>query len=489
VTVVEMMPIAEFPGRFGWGYDGVDLFAPSHLYGTPDDLRGFVDAAHGAGVSVILDVVYNHLGPDGNYLAQFSGTYFTDAYVTDWGEAINFHGPDSAPVREFFTENAAYWIRELHFDGLRLDATQNIYDRAPDPVHIVAEVARSARAAGGGRQVLVVAENEPQDANLVRPAESGGQGLDALWNDDFHHTAHVALTGHTEAYFTDYGGSPQELVSAAKWGFLFQGQYYRWQQQRRGTPALDLPSAAFIHFIQNHDQVANSATGERIHRLTAPGRLRAITAVTLLGPATPMLFQGQEFAASAPFLYFADHAEQLARTVHRGRREFMAQFPSAALPEIQAAIPDPADPATFERCRLDFAERERHAEAYALHRDLLRLRREDGVFRAQRGDRMHGAVLGAEAFLLRFIGDGGDDRLLLVNLGADLHPDPAPEPLLAPPARRAWRLLWSSEDPRYGGAGTPAPERDGDWRIPGPAALVMTVMEEEAREEGSDGDG
>jgi maltooligosyltrehalose trehalohydrolase len=310
VTVVEVMPVAEFPGRFGWGYDGVALFAPTRLYGRPDDFRAFVDQAHARGLGVILDVVYNHVGPDGNYLDRFSPDYFTDRYTTDWGAAINYDGETAGPVREFVTANAAYWVREFHFDGLRLDATQNVYDASDR--HILADLAAAARRAAGRRAVLLVAENEPQDVRLVRPVEHGGYGLDLLWNDDFHHSAMVALTGRAEAYYTDYRGAPQEFISALKYGYLYQGQWYDWQHKPRGTPAFGAPPAAFVTFTQNHDQVANSGAGLRAHAQTSPGRLRALTALLLLGPGTPMLFQGQEFASSSPFLYFADHKPDLA---------------------------------------------------------------------------------------------------------------------------------------------------------------------------------
>jgi maltooligosyltrehalose trehalohydrolase len=284
----------------------------------------------------------------------------------------------------------------------------------------------------------------------------------------------VALTGRKEAYYSDYLGNPQEFVSAAKWGFLYQGQHYAWQKKRRGTPSLDLPARAFIDFVQNHDQVANSARGARIHRLTSPGRLRAMTALLLLGTATPMLFMGQEFASSSPFLYFADHAPELAEQVSRGRRAFLAQFASLALPELQADIDDPADPETFLRCKLDFSDRERNAEIYALHRDLLRLRREDAVIGGARRGGVDGAVLSGDAFVLRYFGEGGDDRLLLVNLGRDLRFSPAPEPLLAPPSASRWRVLFSTEEPEYGGTGTPSPEsEDGQWQMAGEAATLL----------------
>jgi maltooligosyltrehalose trehalohydrolase len=471
ITVIEMMPVADFPGRFGWGYDGVNLFAPTRLYGRPDDLRRFIDKAHGLGIGVILDVVYNHLGPDGNYLGQYSKDYFTDRHVTDWGDAINFDGENSAPAREYFISNSAHWIEEYRFDGLRLDATQNIYDDSSD--HVIAAIGRRVREAAGGRATIIVAENESQETRLVRPQEQGGYGLDGLWNDDFHHSAVVALTGRNEAYYTDYHGRPQELISAVKWGYLYQGQRYKWQKQRRGTPCWGLRPATFITFIENHDQVSNTAGGKRVHQLTSPGRARAMAALLLLAPGTPMLFQGQEFAASTPFLYFADHEKELAGLVRKGRAEFLEQFRSQATDEIQESIPDPSDVTTFEASKLVHSEREGHAEALALHRDLLKLRREEPVFRAQRAGGFDGAVLGEEAFVLRFFAEDGDDRLLVVNFGRDLHLDPAPEPLLAPPYNRMWETLWSSEDPRYGGIGSPPLDTEENWRIPGQAAVVL----------------
>jgi maltooligosyltrehalose trehalohydrolase len=471
ITLLEVMPVADFPGNFGWGYDGVNLFAPTRLYGSPDDFRRFVDRAHTLGMGVILDVVYNHLGPDGNYLREFAEDYFTDRYTTDWGEAINFDGENAVPTREYFIANAGYWIDEFHLDGLRLDATQNIYDLSDE--HILAAIARRVREAARGRSCVIVAENEPQETILVRPQTQGGYGLDGLWNDDFHHSAMVAMTGRNEAYYTDYFGKPQELISAIKYGYLYQGQWYEWQQTRRGAPNLKSPPATFIAFIQNHDQIANSGRGERCHQLTSPGRYRAMTALLLLAPCTPMLFQGQEFAASSPFLYFADHKPELAELVRKGRAAFLAQFRSLATPEAQATLADPCDPQTFNRSKLNLFERERHSEVYQMHRDLLKLRREDPVFSAQRAGGVDGAVLGAEAFALRFFGEEDDDRLLIVNLGADLRLKPAPEPLLAPPEMCEWAILWSSEDPRYGGLGAAALDTETGWRIPGHAAVAM----------------
>jgi maltooligosyltrehalose trehalohydrolase len=476
ITLIEMMPVNEFAGRFGWGYDGVDLYAPTHLYGRPDELRAFVDRAHALGVGVILDVVYNHLGPSGNYLAQFSDHVFTKKYENEWGEAIDFE--TEAGIRAYFVENGAYWIDEYHFDGLRLDATQSINDTSPE--HAIVQIARRARGAAGKKDILLVCENEPQHTRLIRPIEKGGAGLDALCNDDFHHSARVAVTGRREAYYSNTKGTPQELVSAIKWGYLFQGQYYPWQKQRRGMPALDIEAPAFVVYIQNHDQIANSTCGLRLHELTSPGRYRAITALTLLAPATPMLFQGQEFAASAPFLYFADHEPELAKLVEKGRGEFLQQFPSVRDPKTCALQLAPHDPAAFESCKLDLRERETHRAAYDLHKDLLRLRREDPIFAAQRNDWLYGAVLGPEAFVLRFATGSGDDRLVLVNLGGDLDLTEVAEPLLAPPLGHTWRILFSTEDPRYGGTGTAPVESDARLRLMGPSALVLAPEEVEA---------
>ncbi|MGD9614163.1 MAG: malto-oligosyltrehalose trehalohydrolase [Alphaproteobacteria bacterium] len=478
ITCIELMPVADFPGCFGWGYDGVDLFAPTRLYGSPDDFRRFIDRAHAHGIAVILDVVYNHFGPDGNYAPCFSQSYFSDRYDNEWGDPINFDGTDSAPVREFFLANAGYWIDEYHLDGLRLDATQQIFDASPD--NIMAAIVRRVREAAGDRETFIVGENEPQHSSLVRPPERGGCGFDALWNDDLHHAAMVALTGRREAYYTDYRGAPGEFIAAAKYGFLYQGQHYVWQGKRRGAPSLDLPAETRVVYLQNHDQVANSANGLRVHALTSPGRWRAMTAYLLLMPGIPMLFQGQEFAASAPFLYFADHRPDLVEAVRRGRAEFLSQFPSIADPELRRRLTHPADEDTFRRCILDLTERERHAPAYALHRDLLALRRDDPVLR-RRPARVDGAVIGEQAWVLRFFAEataapGTDNdaaRLLIVDLGRDLALAPMPEPLLAPLEDRVWQILWSSEAPCYGGGGTPPLYRNGVLHIPGESALVL----------------
>lgn len=468
VTAVELMPIADFPGRFGWGYDGVSLFAPARLFGRPDEMRLFVDRAHALGLGVLLDVVYNHTGPEGCMLSSFSNTYFTDKYQNEWGRALNFDGDGSGPVRDFFIENARYWVEEFHIDGLRLDATQMIFDDSR--TNIMSEVASVVKEAGGGRATLVFAENEPQDVRLARPVEEGGFGIDSLWNDDFHHSARVAMTGRREAYYMDYTGRPQELLSSVKRGYLFQGQFSGWQKKRRGTPAFNLEVCRFVHYLQNHDQVANSARGQRLHELTSPGRLRAMTALLLLSPATPLLFQGQEFASQNPFLYFCDLGPGIQESVKSGRRGFLRQFRSIAAPSTEAVLADPFDPATFERCKLDRSEAAVNRAVLELHRDLLKIRREDEVISLQTGD-IDGAVLSDEAFVIRFFGKR-EDRLLIVNLGADLQLTPCPEPLLAPCEGMAWKAIWSSEDPAYGGNGTP-PLDESDWMIPAHSAALL----------------
>lgn len=471
INVIEVMPVADFPGTFGWGYDGVNLFAPTRLYGRPDDFRAFVDRAHALNLGVILDVVYNHLGPDGNFLPEFSPRYFSERHKTDWGKAINFDDTGAGPVREYFLTNAAYWLAEYHLDGLRLDATQNIYDDSPGE-HILAAISRVSREAAGQRSILLVAENEPQNTRLVRPLETGF-GLDMLWNDDFHHSARVALTGRHEAYYSDHRGRPQEFISAAKYGYLFQGQHYTWQKKARGTPGLDLPPWVYVNFLDNHDQVANSGTGLRCQLLTTPGRFRAMTALMLLSPGTPMLFQGQEFAASTPFYYFADHRPELAETVRSGRLDFLGQFPSLATAS-RPSVPDPHQMQTFEKCKLDPTEVDRNTWAVHLHRDLLRLRREDPTFSHQVVRGVDGAVLGPEALVLRFFGtEPSLDRLLLVNLGMDQVCSPMPEPLLAPPVEASWQVKWSSEDPQYGGGGGGALQLSAAWLLPGHSAWVL----------------
>jgi maltooligosyltrehalose trehalohydrolase len=480
ISVIEMMPIADFAGQFGWGYDGVDLFAPSHLYGVPDDLRAFIDKAHSLGVAVILDVVYNHFGPDGNYIGVFADQYFTKRYENDWGESINFDGPDSGPVREFYLSNGRYWIEEYHFDGFRFDATQDVHDQSSE--YIIGAIGRAARDAARERSLILIAENEPQETKLLRSRNEGGDDLDGVWNDDFHHAAVVALTGRNEAYYTDYLGSPQEFISAAKYGYLYQGQPYSWQDAPRGTPAFGFPPEAFVCFIENHDQIGNTARGDRLRFETSPGRYRAATALLLLGPWTPLLFQGQEFGASTPFMYFTDVGDATMReTIGKGRAEFLAQFPSLASKETQKSLVAPDDPNAFSRCKLDFSERGKNRPLYDLYVDLLKLRREDSRFREQIPGGIDGAVLGPASFVLRYFSKQHEnDRLLIVNFGKLQSFSPAPEPLLAPLPGFDWEELWSSESPRYGGPGAVTVATQDRWLIPAEAAVALQLVPEKA---------
>jgi maltooligosyltrehalose trehalohydrolase len=482
ITVIEMMPVAEFPGSFGWGYDGVDLFAPSHLYGTPDDLRAFIDRAHSLGLGVILDVVYNHFGPDGNYLGGFSDDYLRQGKGHEWGDVINFDGPNSGPVREFFITNGRYWIEEFHFDGFRFDATHAIRDGSEE--YIISAVGRAARKAAGSRSIILVAENDLQESKMARPQGEGGDGLDAIWNDDFHHSAIVALTGKKVGYFGDYSGKPQEFVSAAKHGFLYQGQALSWRKVLRGTPTFGVPAEAFVCFIENHDQIANTGPGSRPRFQTSPGRYRAITALLLLGPWTPLLFQGEEFGASSPFLFFADIGEAAVRNgIRKGRAELLAPFLSLTEQETLGSSSAPDDPEAFSRCKLDFSEREKNREFYNLHIDLLKLRREDSRFRQQSSAEIDGAVLGKASFVLRYFSDDNDDRLLLVNFGEREVLHPASEPLLAPPLGCRWKIIWSSDSPRYGGSDGAATAAPNQWILPVESAVAVRPVSVHSKEQ------
>jgi maltooligosyltrehalose trehalohydrolase len=463
ITTIEMMPVNEFPGRRGWGYDGVNLWAPYHRYGTPAELRELVDRAHALELAVLLDVVYNHFGPSGNSHFDFAPEIRQDVRG-EWGDLLDFTRPG---LRELVIANARYWIEEFHFDGLRIDATQAIAD--PSKVHILREITDAVRSAAGRRSTFIVGENEPQDTSLLG---RDGCGLDALWNDDFHHTARVAMTGSRDGYFHDYRGTPQELVSAVEHGFLYQGQVYSWQRNARGTSTRGIPRSAFVSYLENHDQVANRALGERLASIVDPASLRAMTALLLLGPEIPMLFQGQETGARQPFRFFCDHDEELSKLVRHGRAEFLSQFAAAATPEARATFPDPSAPVTFHECVLDPAGRDLDRPIVRLHRDLLRLRREHPCFTDPRADTLRGGLVGESALCLRWWHEHGD-RLLLLNLGRTFESNVLPQPLLAPPPGCGWQVTWSSEHPSYGGVGTPEPFTIERLAIPARAAVLL----------------
>ena len=370
IAAVEVMPVAAFPGARGWGYDGVGLYAVHDAYGGPDSLKRFVNACHGAGIAVVMDVVYNHLGPDGNHLGEF-GPYFTDRYRTPWGDAINYDGADSDEVRSFVVDNAVMWLRDYHCDGLRLDAVHAIVDTSA--VHLLEEVSAAAHALSAelGRELWVVAESDLNDPRVVNEPARGGYGCDAQWSDDFHHALHATLTGETSGYYADYG-KVADVACCLRNVFVNPGGYSRFRRRRHGRPVGDLPATSFLGYLQNHDQVGNRARGERSAALVSTGRLQIAAALVLLGPFVPMLFAGEEWAASTPFQYFTDHQDaELGRLVSEGRRREFASFGWDP-----ADIPDPQDPATFERSKLRWSEldEEPHATMLRWHRDLIGLR-------------------------------------------------------------------------------------------------------------------
>lgn len=371
VTHIELMPVNEFSGEWGWGYDGVDLYAPHHAYGTPDDLKRFVNAAHSRGMAVLLDVVYNHLGPAGNYLGQF-GPYFTTCHRTPWGEAVNLYGPDSHEVRRFFCDNALMWLRDYHFDGLRLDAVHALVDSGA--THLLEQLAEevSELAVCTGRHLVLIGESDLNDPRVVRSREAGGYGLDAQWSDDFHHALHAVLTGENCGYYCDYG-TIAHLAKALRDVFVHDGTFSAYRQRTHGRTVLPLPGYRFVGYIQNHDQTGNRAKGERIAHLAGFRRAKIAAGLVLTSPFVPLLFQGEEWAASSPFQYFTQHEDiELGRAVSEGRRSEFSDF--GWDPE---EIPDPQERATLERSKLRWEEigEAQHAEMLDWHRDLIRLRR------------------------------------------------------------------------------------------------------------------
>ena len=377
ITVIELMPVAAFPGTRNWGYDGVSPYAVQSSYGGPEALRGFVDAAHALGLAVILDVVYNHLGNEGNYLRQF-GPYFTDRHKTPWGEAINYDQECCQPVREYVVQNALYWIREFHFDGLRLDAVQTIVDDSP--THILADIGEEVRklARASRREVCVIAETDQNDEKIVRPRARGGYGLDALWSDDFHHAVHAFFTGERQGYYQDFG-EPEQIVKALNEGFVFQGQPARyWNGYPRGTPAQGIPAPAHVICLQNHDQVGNRPQGERLTTLVPRGARMAVAALLLLSPHTPLMFMGEEYDEHNPFLFFTDYGDpELRWAVSQGRRDEFRDFGHGT-----TIGPDPQSPATFGRSKLNWLAANDENKMLAWYRSLLDMRRH--VFPRQR---------------------------------------------------------------------------------------------------------
>lgn len=414
VTVVELMPVADFPGDRNWGYDGVCLFAPSRAYGRPEDLRRFVDAAHAQGLAVMLDVVYNHLGPDGAYLYVFAPSYFSSRHASAWGQGINLDGPGSKQVRQFILDNVRHWLAEYHLDGLRLDATHALTDESPTP--IVAEIVDAARRLSN-RRAMIVAEDHRNDALLLRHRSEGGWGLDAVWADDFHHLARRTLTGDHEGYYEDFRASVHDLAVTLQRGWFFTGQYSKHLGGPRGTDPTGIPLRKFIVCLQNHDQIGNRAFGDRLHHVIGLPAFRAASALLLLSPETPLLFMGQEWAASAPFRYFTDHVPELGQQVVRGRRREFEKFSHFRDPATRELIPSPQDRETFENSRLAWAERERDpfSRVWELYRRCLELRarwlaRADA---SRARDSARAETCDEDTLLLRY--DAGDVKLLILS--------------------------------------------------------------------------
>lgn len=476
VTAIELMPVADFPGERNWGYDGVNLYAPSRAYGGPEGLRRLVDAAHGKGLAVLLDVVYNHLGPDGNYLWSYTRDYFTDRHKTPWGDALNFDGPRSRPVRDFFIGNALHWAHEYHIDGLRLDATHAIVDDSP--THVIAELAATVRASlPPGRHFLLIAENEENNPGIVRPVGGAAPslsddpalvaawGLDGLWADDFHHEVRVALTGEREGYYADYAGSAEELARTIDQGWFYEGQEAPHTGRPRGAPATEVDPPRFVYCIQNHDQVGNRALGERLSHDVGLAAYRAASALLLLCPETPLIWMGQEWAASTPFLFFTDHNPELGRLVTEGRRKEFARFTAFS----GETVPDPQDPATFARSKLPWEERAQqpHGGVLALYTDLLALRRSHPALRERGRDSFSATPVSGGALLLRRRGPGDEQLMLAVSLAGAAEFD------LGPATGGGWRVLLDSEAGAYGGEGQPASLEVDMLRLDGPRAVLL----------------
>ena len=479
VTAIELMPIADFPGRRNWGYDGVLLYAPDSVYGRPEDLKALVDAAHERGIMVLLDVVYNHFGPDGNYLPVYAQRFFTDRHSTPWGAAVNYDGTHSMPVREFVIHNALYWLEEYNLDGLRLDAVHAIIDDGSR--HLLDELAERARALRP-RVHLVLENEENQASRLTRDA--GGEPLNysAQWNDDMHHVLHVAATGESSGYYAEYLGDTRKLARALAEGFAFQGEQMEFRGAARGEPSGALPPPAFVAFIQNHDQIGNRAFGERLTSIAPPDALRALASVYLLLPQVPMLFMGEEWGSTQPFPFFCDFTGELAEAVRKGRREEFARFPEFQDDALRERIPDPQADATFASARLrwgDLAEAT-HAAWLQLYTRLLRIRR-DAVLPLLPGLRQGARyeVFGEGTVSVRWQASQTRELLLEANLsphagaGFPVHGGRVLwEQAGAPAAERASQPAVAAQTARVAASEWPTPSTPPwfvRWSVSGPA--------------------
>jgi len=461
VTAVELMPVADFPGARNWGYDGVSLFAPARCYGAPDDLRRLVDRAHSLGLAVVQDVVYNHLGPDGNYLAQYSPYYFTDRHRTVWGSAVNLDGNHNRETRDFFIENALHWIGEYHMDGLRLDATHALLDESPR--HFLAEFSDRVRAGGAPKPLLLIAEDSRNLAEMVKPTADGGLGMDAIWADDFHHETRRLLAGDKDGYFRDFSGTVEDLAVTVRDGWFYRGQESLHLGGPRGTDPSGIGLAQAVVCLQNHDQVGNRALGERLNHQIDSAAFRAATVLLLFLPETPLLFMGQEWGAGTPFLYFTDHNPELGRQVTEGRRQEFKDFAAFADPAARAKIPDPQSPATFEISRLRWDEREKepHAGLWRMTQALLRLRRTESALAAPRREGFDVRPLGGGLVLRRRAPDGTAIAALVQLKGAGALAAPAGD------------LIFSTEDPAWTSDARPVSLADGRASFARPGAVLL----------------
>jgi malto-oligosyltrehalose trehalohydrolase len=463
ITALEIMPVADFPGARNWGYDGVLPYAPDSSYGRPEDLQALIEAAHARGLMVLLDVVYNHFGPEGNYLPVYAPAFFTERHKTPWGAAINFDGPSSGHVREFFVQNALYWIQNYHCDGLRLDAVHAILDDSPK--HILTEIAERVREATGNRPVHLVLENEENQARwLQRDAALQPKLYTAQWNDDLHHVLHTAVTGEDKGYYAEYLGDTEKLGKAIAEGFAFQGQMMNYRDKSRGEPCAHLPPGAFVGFLQNHDQIGNRAFGDRLGATVPPEALRAAAAVYLLLPQVPMLFMGEEWNASQPFPFFCDFGPDLAEAVRKGRREEFSRFPEFRDPAQRERIPDPQAEQTFAsgKLRWEDATESPHREWLEWYRRIIARRRE-AILPLLPGIRHGGSfeVIGPGAVRARWQAENSETLVLAANLSATaVSGFPAASRLIwqegvgdsEGDTLPAWTVRWSLE----GAAGEPA---------------------------------
>jgi maltooligosyltrehalose trehalohydrolase len=470
VEAIELMPVADFDGSRNWGYDGVALFAPARVYGRPDDLRALVDAAHGRGLAVILDVVYNHLGPSGNYLRQYARSYFHRDRHTPWGEGFNLDGASSVPVRGFFLANAAYWLDDYRFDGLRLDATHMIHDHSPR--HLLEELAELAHERGA----FLIAEDERNSCAILQRPDGSGAHLDAAWADDFHHQVRVVLTGTQEGYFAGYRGTSADIAATLEQGWFYRGQPYPgWKNKARGEEGRHLPPKAFVTCIENHDQVGNRASGERLEHLVTMPAYRAAVVLLCLSPYPPLLFMGQEWAAGTPFLFFTDHAGELGKQISQGRQnEFAAVGINQQLAPHE--IPDPQAYETFARSKLRWEEPAQppHAAVLALYQRCLAWRaswlREDATQR----DAWRVADIGG-AVVLRYDCPGQPGRLLVSSLRGDAELVLRGHSLTEAPEQNVWRLQLASGGGRVEADGTLLVDRGSEERE-GDSARVEKVV-------------